>query len=144
LPAIAPLPSNPALPGAIPLEKARRADLTIEGGPSAKGETAAWRLNGQAAAGLPVKPLFTVKRGTPVSLGFVNKSALPQQMHVHGHAFRQLHLMDDGWEPYWRDSVIAPEGRAVRIAFVADNPGKWMISSGFGAASGPATWFEVT
>jgi FtsP/CotA-like multicopper oxidase with cupredoxin domain len=144
LPAIAPLPANPALPGAIPLEKARRADLTIEGGPSAKGESVAWRLNGQVATGLPVKPLFTVKRGTPVSLGCVNKSALPQQMHVHGHVFRQLHLMDDGWEPYWRDSVIAPEGRTVRVAFVADNPGKWMISSGFGAASGPSTWFEVT
>lgn len=144
LPAIAALPANPALPGAIPLEKARRADLTIEGGPSPKGDAAPWRLNGQAAADFSAKPLFSVKRGTPVSLGFINKSALPHQMHVHGHVVRQLHLMDDGWEPYWRDSVIAPEGRTVRVAFLADNPGKWAIASGFGAASGPVAWFEVT
>ena len=144
LPAIAALPPNGSLPGAIPLEKARRADLTIDGGPTPQGEARPWRINGQAATELAAKPLFSVKRGTSVSMGFINKSAIPHQMHIHGHVVRQLHLMDDGWEPYWRDAVIAPEGRTVRVAFVADNPGKWLIVSGFGTASGPVAWFEVT
>ncbi|MDB5651826.1 MAG: Multicopper oxidase type 3, partial [Hyphomicrobiales bacterium] len=144
LPPIAALPANPLLPESIALEKAKRADLTIEGGPAAQGPAKPWSLSGQSSDALPTKPLFSVKRGTPVSLGFVNKSAMAQQMHVHGHVMRQLHPLDDGWEPYWRDSVVVPEGRTVRVAFVADNPGKWLIESGFGTASGPATWFEVS
>ena len=130
LPAIAPLPANPLLPETIALERAQRADLVIE------GRAGAWKLNGRASAGLPEAPLFSVKRGAPVSLGFVNRSSAHHHMHVHGHAMRQLHLMDDGWEPYWRDSVVAPQGRTVRVAFVADNPGKWMIESGLGERSG--------
>lgn len=144
LPAMTALPVNKLLPGSIALEKAKRIDLAIEGGPVPQGAPKAWSLNGQASETLPAKPVFSVKRGTPVSLGFVNRSAIPHQMHVHGHAMRQLHLLDDGWEPYWRDAVVVPEGRTVRVAFVADNPGKWLIESGFGTASGPVTWFEVT
>lgn len=139
LPELERLPDNPLLPGRIALEKARRAELLIEGAPGRE-----WRVNGQNASAPAAKPLFSVKRGTPVSLGFVNKSATAQLLHVHGHALRNVHLFDDGWDPYWRDSVIVPEGRTVRTAFVADNPGKWLISAGFGVADGPVSWFEVS
>jgi len=56
-----------------------------------------------------------------------------------------LHPLDDGWEPYWRDSVIIPPGRTVRTAFVADNPGRWLIESTIMdfAAAGLVGWFEV-
>ena len=50
-------------------------------------------------------------------------------MHVHGHAMRLLHDLDDGWEPYWRDAVLVPEGKTKHAAFVADNPGKSAIQS---------------
>jgi len=105
-----------------------------------------WRINGIASDGHAAKPLFSVKRGTAVTLGFVNKTAFIQAMHIHGHAVRLLHDLDDGWEPYWRDSVLVPEGRTKHIAFVADNPGKWAIESLVTdrAASGLAAWFEVT
>jgi hypothetical protein len=33
-----------------------------------------------------------------------------------------LHQLDDGWEPYWLDTVQIPEGKSAQIAFVADNP----------------------
>lgn len=149
-PPLTSLPANPRLPSAIALEKATRADVTIDGGPAPAVQGAAraaakpWTLNGQPASEPGTKPLFSVKRGTAVSLGFVNRSAIPHQMHVHGHVLRLLHLLDDGWEPYWRDAVIVPEGRTVRVAFVADNPGKWMVGSGLGPTQGPVTWFEVT
>jgi FtsP/CotA-like multicopper oxidase with cupredoxin domain len=108
--------------------------------------TLVWKINGIASDGHAPKPLFSVKRGTPVTLGFVNKTAFIQTMHIHGHVVRLLHDLDDGWEPYWRDSVLVPEGRTKHIAFVADNPGKWAIESLITdrAASGLATWFEVT
>jgi len=105
-----------------------------------------WRLNGRAGEALPDKPLFSVKRGSPVTLGFVNKTSFPQTMHVHGHVMRLLHPLDDGWEPYWRDAVIVPDGKTSRIAFLADNPGRWLICSTNldRAANGLAAWFEVT
>ncbi len=64
---------------------------------------------------------------------------------LHGHAMRLLHAMDDGWEPYWRDSVIVPPGVIHHVAFMADNPGKWLIESPFfdQAVGGLRTWFEV-
>jgi FtsP/CotA-like multicopper oxidase with cupredoxin domain len=139
LPPIAALPANPKLPDRIALEKAARLDLVIAGEPG-KG----WTVNGQKADEIGARPALSVKRGSPVSLGFVNKGPTPQLMHVHGHALRQIHLLDDGWDPYWRDSVIVPEGKTVRTAFVADNPGKWLIEGGFGAGDGPVVWFEVT
>ena len=77
------------------------------------------------AAGLA--PIFSVKRGQVVVLALRNETAFPQALHLHGHCFRLLHPLDDGWEPYWRDCVIIPPGRHARIAFVADNPGMWMI-----------------
>ncbi len=139
LPPLENLPANPRLPEKIALEKSKRIDLTIEG-----EATQGWRINGAPATDLPAKPLFAVKRGGPVTLGFINRTAAPQLMHVHGHVLRHMHLLDDGWEPYWRDSVIVPEGRTIRTAFVADNPGKWLIAGGFGVGDGPAGWFEVS
>jgi hypothetical protein len=56
-----------------------------------------------------------------------------------------LHPYDDGWDPYFLDTLLVPEYRTVRIAFVAANPGKWLIASTnlerFDA--GLWTWFEV-
>ena len=86
-----------------------------------------------------------MKRGTPVSLGLVNKTIFNQQVHVHGHTVRLLHDLDDGWEPYWRDSAIVPQMHTKHIAFIADNPGKWAIE--YRPLDVPATemvaWFEV-
>ena len=143
LPSIAPLPSNPKLPDAIKLQNASRKDVVIKGDP--KAPDVPWTVNG--AAGNPTSPpLVKVKRGTPVVLALKNETAFVQPMHLHGHSFRLLHALDDGWEPYWLDTVQVPENKTVRIAFVADNPGKWLLASTvlerFDA--GLWTWIEVT
>ncbi len=162
---IASLEDNPRLPKEIRLQAAHRVDIVLEGGgkPDAQAadqqaETAKppdatkpaanalpWTLNGKAMKEFGPTPLFSVKRGTAVTLGFVNKTAFLQQMHVHGHSLRLLHDLDDGWEPYWRDCVIIPEGRTKHVAFIADNPGKWVIESLIAErqAAGMVTWFEV-
>jgi FtsP/CotA-like multicopper oxidase with cupredoxin domain len=144
---IASLPLNPLLPAEIRLAEAKKVDIVVEGGSArvSPGAKTLWTLNGQPG-GFDGKPLFSVKRGAPVSLGFINKTLVTQNIRVHGHVVRLLHDLDDGWEPYWRNAVIVAEGRTKRVAFVADNPGKWAINCDVveHQISGLCGWFEVT
>ncbi len=142
LPDVAPLPPNPKLPGAIRLQDASRKDVVIKGDPKTN---APWTVNG-AAGDVSSAPLVRIKRGTPVVLALKNETAFMQPVHLHGHSFRLLHALDDGWEPYWLDTVQVPEGKTIRIAFVADNPGKWLLTSTVMERfdAGLWTWIEVT
>lgn len=146
LPLIAALPPNPALPDAIALERSARADLVIEPVAAPPAGQARWRFNGSATLALPARPLLRVRRGQPVTLGFDNRAPAPVPLRVHGHAMRLLHARDDGWEPYWRDSVILPPRGTAHVAFVAEAPGRWPIESAIfeQAAFGLRHWFAVT
>lgn len=151
----APPPPNPLLPAEIRLDRAEKRELTLTGGwspqspkglrPSPEQLKKTWAINGVSSDGLSGPPLFSVKRGAPVTLGFANRSFFAQVMHVQGHVMRLLHDLDDGWEPYWRDSVIVPPRRTKHVAFVADNPGRWLIASAIQDhfSNGMAAWFEV-
>jgi FtsP/CotA-like multicopper oxidase with cupredoxin domain len=152
---IAMLKPNPALPAAVRLQDARRSEIVITGGAKLAADARLdldgldlarpWTLNGGIGEA-NAKPLFSVKRGAPVVIGIDNRTAFPQPLHVHGHSFRLLHPLDDGWEPYFLDTVQIPEGRKLHIAFIADNPGRWLISSTVLERFdlGLWTWFEVT
>ena len=120
-----PLPANP-LPERMDFEHALKLDMPL----------------GVMDA---TKPLLSIKRGRAVMLGFVNRSAASYAMHVHGHHFRLLDRMDDGWKPFWLDTVVVPGGQTFRIAFVGDNPGKWLIQGTAldGTTPPTAQWFEV-
>jgi FtsP/CotA-like multicopper oxidase with cupredoxin domain len=154
-PPIAAMPPNPVLPAAVRLQDARRAELTIEGGAKITPENKLdlsgldlarpWTVNG-TQGDAKGKPLLSVRRGTPLVIGITNKTAFLQPLHVHGHAFRLLHPLDDGWEPYFLDTVQIPEGKRLHIAFIADNPGRWLISSTVLERfdRGLWSWFEVT
>jgi len=153
-PPMAALPENKQLPREIRLQRAARRDVVIQGGakagpdgkPAYSGDPKRiWTINGApGSAGAP--PLFTVKRGSPVVLSLKNQTPVVQAVHVHGHAVRLLHIADDGWDPYWLDTVQIPENRTLLIAFVADNPGKWALGSSVLERfdTGLWTWFEVT
>jgi FtsP/CotA-like multicopper oxidase with cupredoxin domain len=142
LPAIAPLGPNKKLPDAIKLQAAARKDVVIKAPTDPK---APWTING-AAGKAAAPPLLKVKRGSPVVLTLTNQTSFVQPLHLHGHVFRLLHPLDDGWEPYFLDTVQVPENRTVRIAFVADNPGKWLLASTVMERfdGGLWTWIEVT
>jgi FtsP/CotA-like multicopper oxidase with cupredoxin domain len=105
-----------------------------------------WTVAGQASSGHDGPPLFSVRRGRTVMLGFPNRTAFPHAMHVHGHHFRLLDRLDDGWKPFWLDTIVVAAQDTARIAFVADNPGKWMIHCHMleHQETGMAAWFEVT
>jgi FtsP/CotA-like multicopper oxidase with cupredoxin domain len=123
------LPSNP-LPARIDLKSALRAELV---------------LAHASPIDLPRAPMFTVNRGRPVSLGIQKPSGGPHVVHLHGHHFRLLDRLDDGWKPYWLDKLVIGEA-GERIAFVADNPGRWLIEWHMleRPNAGAATWFAVT
>ena len=98
-----------------------------------------WAING--IAGLPEKPLFSVRRGIAVSLDIDNDNSWPHAMHLHGH-----HFVYDKTPDYWRDTALFERGEKGSLRFIADNPGKWLIHCHMveHMAGGMVTWFEVT
>lgn len=104
-----------------------------------------WAFNG--VANIADEPIFSVERNRTVVVETRNRTAFPHAMHVHGHHFRLIDQQGDTVEVdgMWRDTfLIMPEGVA-RIAFVADNPGKWLLHCHMleHAAAGMSSWFEV-
>ncbi|MEP5179875.1 MAG: multicopper oxidase family protein [Rhizobiaceae bacterium] len=103
-----------------------------------------WAFNG--TANLAGSPLFAVKRGQSVVLEAENQTAWPHAMHIHGHHFQILsrngvHLQNKDW----RDTFIIDRDEKVVVAFVADNPGKWLLHCHMleHAAAGMRTRFDV-
>lgn len=69
-----------------------------------------------------------IARGRSCVIEFVNDTAWHHPIHLHGHVFR---VLTRNGRPLprqeWADTVLLdPESRA-EIAFVADNPGDWML-----------------
>ena len=126
--ALAPNPlAEPAIDGATVHE------IRITGGAMSadtpREHGAAWALNGVAITGEHVHdPLLGVKRGTTVVIDFRNETMWPHPMHLHGHAFRVIGRNGaPNARREWRDTVLLERQESARIAFVADNPGDWMI-----------------
>lgn len=105
----------------------------------------AWAFNG--IANLAEQPFFQVQRNESVLIEAVNDTTFLHAMHVHGHHFRIIEregsTIDEG-QP-WRDTFLIGPGQTTRIAFVADNPGKWLLHCHMleHAAAGMNTWFAV-
>ena len=85
------------------------------------------------------------RRARRVTMRIRTRPTTAHAVHLHGHHARLLDALDDGWKPFWLDTILAPPQRTTRIAFVADNRGKWLIESqALRGDSGIGTWFEVT
>jgi FtsP/CotA-like multicopper oxidase with cupredoxin domain len=139
----APLPANP-LPERMNLSRALRVTLPIESGETAPGGA---QKQVPAPAGLfptaASQPLFTADRGRTVVMAIENRDAGVHVVHVHGHHFRLLDRLDDGWKPYWLDTLPVAPRQTVRIAFVADAPGRWRVETRtLGGATVSERWFE--
>jgi FtsP/CotA-like multicopper oxidase with cupredoxin domain len=134
------LAANPRLPAEIALESARRCDFAISG-----GGPAPFAINGATFIDWAPKPAYVIPRGQPTVFSLANKTAVVQAIRLWGHVARLLHSMDDGWEPYWRDTILIQPGRSAHVAFIADNPGKWPLESAIPEhrAAGVGTWFQV-
>ncbi|WP_299473584.1 multicopper oxidase family protein [uncultured Roseibium sp.] len=103
-----------------------------------------WTFNG--VPGVQDEPMFNARRGETIVLESRNDTSFAHAMHVHGHHFRVLERNGEPLEHQdWRDTFTTAPREIVKIAFVADNPGKWLIHCHMlgHAASGMRTWFEV-
>ncbi len=63
-------------------------------------------------------------------LALTNRAAIATVFHLHGHHFRLLDRLDDGWKPFWLDTLAIEPGQTQRIAFRAEYPGRYLIESG--------------
>ena len=113
-----PLPSN-GLPERLDLKGATRVDLAL-GGP--QGD---WVTPTNFAATAP--PAFRAKTGRTVVLALTNRAAVATVFHLHGHHFRLLDRLDDGWKPFWLDTLAIEPGQTQRIALAAEYAGRWLI-----------------
>jgi FtsP/CotA-like multicopper oxidase with cupredoxin domain len=118
------------------LEKAVRHRIVFGGGmmgamPSQREHRGLfWTVNGK-----PVPegqhthaPLLTFPRGSSNVIELVNDTSWHHPIHLHGHVFRVL--TKNGKEALprqWGDTVLLDPDSRAEIAFVADNPGDWML-----------------
>jgi FtsP/CotA-like multicopper oxidase with cupredoxin domain len=123
LPAEAALPSN-GLPAQLDLKNAVRVDIAL-GSPAAP--VPAWLSPGSLGAATP--PAFRVKAGRTVVLALTNRGTIPVVFHLHGHHVRLLDRLDDGWKPFWLDTLIIEAGQTQRIAFMAETAGRWLMEA---------------
>jgi len=114
------LPSN-ALPTHLDLKGAMRVALPLNGSPSS------WVVPATFSASAP--PAFHAKAGRTVVLTLTNRSATATVFHLHGHHFRLLDRLDDGWKPFWLDTLAVEPGQTQLIAFAADYSGRWLMEA---------------
>lgn len=137
LPLAAAFPSN-GLPTELRFQNALRAELAFDG--AVQGD---WAIPGNFA--LTSAPLFKAKRGRVVMLNVLNRAPSPIVMRLHGHHARVLDRLDDGWKPYWIDTLLLDTGQTQRIAFLAEHAGNWLIETMQIGWSSPklVRWFAV-
>ena len=113
-----PLPSN-GLPAQLDLRNGLRFDLP--GGPNDWGTPVSFKASSP--------PVFRAKAGRTVVLTLTNPNPVANVFHLHGHHFRLLDRLDDGWKPFWLDTLAVEPGQTQRIAFLAEYPGRYLIES---------------
>lgn len=158
LPAPPALPPNP-VPALGPLGKARRSILRMEGGAmggmrgammggkmmdmrTLVGSGKVWAFNG--LADMPKTPLINAAAGETVRIAMVNNTAWPHAMHLHGHHFRKIEVGRPSGP--LRDTLLVDRNKTAEIAFVADNPGDWLLHCHMleHSAGGMMTWLRVS
>ncbi len=121
------LPPNPIPEPAV--EKAERHTIAFGGGMMGGADGGGiWTVNGKSASGHAHEPFLRLKRGKSYVLAMHNNTAWHHPIHLHGYTFR---VMARNGRPTrfreWQDTVFMDPDEKVEIAFVADNPGDWMI-----------------
>ena len=154
----APLEPNPvaSLRG---LAEARSARLLMQGGAMGGMQSAimggretdirdmvaqgkVWAFNG--VADFAAHPLLDLASGETARIAIVNETAWPHAMHLHGHHFRRID--GDGNVGPLRDTLLLDRQESAEIAFVADNPGNWLLHCYMPkhSAGGMETWIRVS
>lgn len=118
-----PLPSN-GLPNRLDLKNALRVGTNL-GDPSGSGS--GWLRPSQFDS--RAAPAFRAKQGRTVVLTVTNAAPTPMAFHLHGHHVRLLDRLDDGWKPFWLDTLLIEAGQTHRLAFAAEFTGSWLMEA---------------
>jgi FtsP/CotA-like multicopper oxidase with cupredoxin domain len=104
---------------ALAAEPATRSEMVMlmGGGPEYR-----WSLNGRSSHR---DAIFTVRPGERVEAMLHNMTNMAHPMHLHGHHFQVVGIDNHRLAGALRDTILVPQGRAVTIAFDANNPGAW-------------------
>jgi len=127
-PAALPPPSplaDDGQPQHLALASAQRVELDVNAEPGS-GVTG-WQR--PAAFVRSNAPAFRARRGRTVVLALTNHAATPVTFHLHGHHVRWLDRLDDGWKPFWLDTLLLPAGQSIRVAFLAEHTGAWLLEA---------------
>jgi len=84
----------------------------------------AWSMNGEYWP--QVSPLMLTK-GQRVEIDLVNRTMMAHPIHLHGHVFQVIAIDGRPIQGAVRDTVLVMPMARVRIAFDADNPGRWPL-----------------
>jgi FtsP/CotA-like multicopper oxidase with cupredoxin domain len=82
----------------------------------------AWSIDD---ASLPNVSPPIIRSGQRVVIEMQNRTMMAHPMHLHGHAFQVIALNGRSVIGAVRDTVLVPVMGTVRVAFDADNPGRW-------------------
>ena len=134
-----PLAQSVRLPDPV-LRLAQRAELAIMAAATNDEfrSDGVWRPNPPPGG---LKPLFSASLGRTVVLGLVNNTQKPAIVRLRGLSARLLDRLDDGWKPYWLDTIAVDKGQTARIAFVPEARGEYVIE-GFAPEWGSSLWLR--
>ncbi len=97
-----------------------------------------WTINGRiwpepskdatlSGASVPIAPLAVLERNRSYVFEFTNKTPFSHPIHLHGFAFTVLSASRFARPVHIADTVLLLPQERVEFAFVADNPGDWML-----------------
>jgi FtsP/CotA-like multicopper oxidase with cupredoxin domain len=90
-----------------------------------------WTINERAwpdrdHAKLPA-PFAMLERGASYIFELKNKSSFSHPIHIHGHTFTFLRSDKRPLPSHHTDTLLLMPDETAEVAFVADNPGDWML-----------------
>ncbi|WP_044795728.1 multicopper oxidase family protein [Bacillus cereus] len=113
--------------GSFTLNQEYTATYNMDLNTQMNGNEMVYTINGKV---FPDIDPIQVKKGDLVKVKLVNRSKMDDHpMHLHGHFFQVL--SKDGkpieGSPIVKDTLNLKPGEEYEVAFVADNPGEWML-----------------
>ena len=77
----------------------------------------------------PDAPIITVQEGQTIHLHLVNATDEYHPIHLHGHIFTVLKVNEKPviGSPIHVDTILVPPHQTADVAFIANNPGLWML-----------------
>ena len=133
------LPQLPLNPIPTPdIENAEQIDFVFEwqgaitpADKSGKAQPSFWLMNKRAWQGMSAEnipePLARLRLGQSYIFNLKNVTQYHHPIHLHGHTFTVLELDGESLtHPFHTDTVLLGKNGSAKVAFVADNPGRWM------------------